>query len=162
MAGAIAYSQARIVQQLMIDSAQGSDPMHLPIKPWPCYASNEPPDQDEIEIVYDTAGQEDGRDMITGQTFVHHGVQVLFRGPDHDKMWMQANAVKNWMMRGVRMATATIKNGSAAYNPALGAHSFLIWCFSKIRLIDVKGTQSPNTKRSVCSLNALVAIQQLT
>src|SRR6266852_910018 len=145
MSSTLGHSPARIVAALLISAGQGSDPTLAPLQDWPCYATNEPSDVDDILVVRDTVGRHDGRLMIDGSQQEHHGFQLAVRASDHDIGWVKANAVKIFMTEAAYQAEVII-----------GTHNYLIWCFSNVQLIDVTGRQTPKTKRTLITINGTV------
>jgi len=151
------HSPADIVRQLLIAIGQGVDSTITPgpsvnVPPdWSVFASTEPSIPDNCLTTYDTDGSADGRIMLSGEAPYHYGFQVRIRSVDHPTGFTKANQVRNALAESVYMSTVTI--GSASYT----VHSI-----TSLRQILAIGKDNPATKRSLFTLNAMLAIGFLT
>ena len=149
----ISDSQSKIVQQLLIDAGIGTLPVVGTDTGWPVYATNETSDFDDTITVTDTVGQEDGRTMF-GELQKHLGIQVAVRSNDHSVGFAKANEISVFLSEEVSQARViTDLTGSGA--------EYIVWCFAKIKLIDIVGKEVPTTKRSLTTINCLVALRQV-
>jgi hypothetical protein len=148
MAGPLTkHSPAEILQQLMkVAQAAGNvgDPT------FQIYATLEPDLNDDTVTIYDTDGMSDGRSMIDGELWNHWGLQFRVRSSRHATTWTKANAIRNWLSTGINMAVVL-----------LGGSSYLVWCVTNIGQIIPLGKNVPQTKRSLCTINARTPIQEL-
>lgn len=136
-------------------SATGFGPPKLPPAGgsgvWPCYVGVEPDSPDECITLDDTTGQGDGRDMNGGELNAHMGLQFRFRSLTAKSGWTKAQAVRAWLSEQVFAMTVTIDSST-----------YRVHCFSKIGQVLKLGTDGPNSKRWLHTLNAMISIRQLS
>lgn len=104
---------------------------------------------DEVLTVYDTAWQDDGRAMVDGEEFRHYGFQVRVRSGDHPTGWVKAFAVRYYLAEGLYDWEITIDG--ALYR---------VWCANGNDII-VLGKDTPTSKRSLFTINAVAPIERL-
>lgn len=102
----------KIIAQLLIDLAIGSDPDEDPLLPWPVYAPNEPDHPEDVLVVQGTTGRVFGRNNVTNDVDEHYGFQILLRTDDDDvgsqKMSLLADTLAKQVSRkGVVLGDAT-------------------------------------------------------
>lgn len=90
---ALLHSPADIISRLLVTKGQGVAPIVGSPTPWQVYVSGEPPTPDQCLTVYDTTSQDDGRSMLTGETWQHYGFQVRIRALDHPTGYVKAEAI---------------------------------------------------------------------
>lgn len=77
--GAVTWPPSSIIRKLLIDldlgEASGNE--------WKVYTAFLPDTPDKAIVVYDTAGREDGRIMVTGEKVIHSGVSIQVRARDY-------------------------------------------------------------------------------
>lgn len=144
MTQTISHSPADILRRLLIRLGLGADPRS---SPWPVFAAVEPSKPDETVTVYDTQGQSDGRSMIDGEAYRHYGFQVRVRSTDHPRGWLKADAVR-------RALTQAVENESVAVDGV----EYLVRCAAKVGQVLPLGIDNPATKRSLFTLNGLLAL----
>lgn len=84
-------SPAEILYELLLDMQIGSDSQAN--ADWPLYISFVPAAPDNAIVVYDTAGEDNGRLMATGERIVHPGVQVRIRAANYQEAYRKAKYV---------------------------------------------------------------------
>ena len=146
MPATLLHSPAHIVQRLIVSLGLGTLPSAA--GSWPVYATAEPQDPDNVITVYDTAGQSDGRSMIDGELFEHNGIQVRVRATTHEVGWPKADAIQTGLALSVYDETVTI-DGTA----------YLIHSINRIGQVIPIGKETPLSKRSVFTINALALIR---
>jgi hypothetical protein len=114
---------------------------------WPVQSFGEPEQPDEVITVYDTAGVEEGRTMTDGQIQEHRGVQVRVRSKTFPGGWLKADSIRQALAQTVKLTQVTLEGVN-----------YLVGCFGKIGTIMVLGKDSPDTKRSLFTVNATVAL----
>ena len=145
----LSHSPAQIVRQLLIDLSLGTLPSAS--GSWPVYATHEPNTPDDCVTVYDTAGTDDGRSMISGELWGHDGFQVRVRGKDHDTGWLKADAIQAGLAESVY--DRTVRVSSSAY---------LVHAITRIGDVLTLGTEAPTSKRSLFTINATLSVKQLS
>ena len=143
----LTHSPADIVRRVLIDLGLGVDP---PSTPWPVFASGEPDTPDNCITVYDTAGLDHGRSMIDGELFGHNGVQVRVRSNSHATGWTKADAIQTGMAKSVYQETVTISG-----------QAYLVHAIAKIGDVLTFGKETPTSKRSLFTINALASIKEV-
>lgn len=146
-----------IIVQLMIQNGVASQvpPNGVPVLPWPAYANVLPPQPDEVIVVTETTGTDQGRTMFDGEMMSHFGFQVMVRGQDDQDTPQQALALRWWMQTGVPTQTVTLLNSDSV--PV----TYLIPCISGISQVHKLGRDRADTGRYKCTINAQVAVQVL-
>ena len=147
------HSPADVVRWLLVGSPLnlGADPTVLPLGAWPLYESNEPSTPDNCVTLYDTDGKDDGRSMIDGQVLDHYGFQVRIRSVDKSTGRVKADAIRDALMGAI------YQNGVV-----IGAANYWVHCIANIGRALFIGTDSPNTKRSLHTINAVVSLYQIS
>jgi hypothetical protein len=119
-------------------------------QPWPCYASDEPDIPDNCVTVYDTQGRDDGRSMIDGERYEHHGIQIRVRAQSHIFGYLQSRQIAVALDQFVVGAGVTVSG-----------HSFFVPCVSRTSGVIPLGRDTPNTKRRIFTINAVCPIGEL-
>jgi len=148
-------SPADVVRWLLVQLGAGSDPAAN--QPWPVHAAGEPSTPDEVITVYDTAWQDDGRGMPTGEKYYHYGLQVRVRAADHPTCWNKTSEVLT-VMNEVVYANLVDIPATAQYGAGEQYH---VDCIAKSTAL-VLGKNVPTTKLNVCVINGVVSLRPLT
>ena len=146
----LTHSTAQIVQYLLVGMGLGTLQSVSAAGSWPVFRSSEPDTPDNCITVYRTVGTDDGRSMIDGELWSHHGFQVRVRGSDEDAATPKADAI--------RVALATQSRGSTV---VISSTTYRIWSVSRIGQVLVLGFESPKSKRSLATLNAVLAVREV-
>jgi len=147
------HSPAEIVRQLLVNALIASDPgdgSSRPTYAWPGYATNEPSTPDNTITVYDTTGQSDGRTMPDGEAVSHYGVQVRVRSRVHSQGWQMADSIRERLTRGVYGSPVRVDSTD-----------YLVYNFARVGNVIPVGKDAPNTRRSLFTLNAIVALKMV-
>lgn len=148
------HSAADVVRFLLIDIGQGTNPGDSAA--WPVFASGEPGDPDQVVTTYDTAGVQHGRTMTDGAVQEHLGFQVRVRSKDHKTGWRKTHQIRAAMAEGVYQRAVTVPAGGG--DPAA---EYLVHCVSKLGPVLALGKESPTSKRSLFTVNAVLSVKQL-
>jgi hypothetical protein len=149
MPGKLSDSPARVVRQLLINLGVVNEVGAAVTPYWPAYSPGEPPSPDNVVTVYNTSGQKDSRDKNTREMEGHHGIQVRIRGIDQATAFQKANDVTEALDKRVRYTAVTV-----------GANQYIVKAVSRTgEAIDI-GKETPSSKRSLFTVNALVAVRQ--
>ena len=149
MSGTLAHSPADVIRKLLVNLALGSDANAVPAEAWPVFASGEPASPDSVITVYDTAGKNDGRAMATGERSEHYGIQVRVRSAAHTAGYAKAQAIAIAFDETVTQNAVTI-----------GSTTYLVHAVSRRGPVLNIGKETPTSKRSLFTLNALVSLRQ--
>lgn len=157
MPGPLTISPADVVANLLVQLGSATLPTDTPSASWAVYVSNEPTSPDRIITVYDTTGVKHGRTMTDGQIQESHGIQLRFRSDVYPIGYAKARAVAVTLDRdGVGqpegLCTTVTVNGVRYQIHNLNRTSDVISL----------GKESPNSKRSLFTVNYLVSIRMLT
>lgn len=139
------HSPADIIRRMLIALGEGADP---PATPWPIYTAAEPDNPDNVITTYDTAGRKDGRAMIDGTTWEHHGIQVRIRSTTHSVGWIKARELAR-ALDAVNWDTILID-----------ASEYLVHAVSRETILTL-GKNVPTSKRSLFTINAVVSLKPL-
>ena len=142
------FSPADISRWALIALGLGSDPDE--VAAWPIFATGEPTSPDDCITVYDTAGNDDGRAMTSGELFSHYGIQIRVRAVDHETGWVKADSLRTVMSQQVN-----------ALLLAVGSSNYLVHAFTKIGVVLPIGKDAPKSKRSLFTINLTAAIRRL-
>lgn len=150
MANTLLHPHEKVVANLLVDLSLGANPDTQPLGSWPVYATDEPGDPDNVVTVFDTEGTSDGRAMPTGEAMYHPGVQVRVRAADPLTGYKKADEIRRAMAQSVNLYAITV--GSTAY---------LVNCFARISQVRSLGKESPNSRRRIFVINAVVSLRTL-
>ena len=112
------------------------------------YVGSEPSSPDNCITVYDTAPKDDGRSMIDGETFHHYGLQVRVRAKDYRTGYRKAEEIHVTLDEEVRANVVHIDSVKYIVD-AIGGTTLM-----------TLGRDSATTKRSLFTVNALMALTQ--
>lgn len=144
MPNVLTHSPADIVRRLLISLGQGTTPSAN--SAWPVFATGAPNSPDNVITVYDTAGESQGRSMINGELYTLYGTMVWLRAADAVTGFMKADAVRK------AMALTYQKNVT------IDGKTYQIHCLSRIGTVIPLGNETPTSKRSLFTINALATI----
>lgn len=147
MSNALALSPADVTRWLIIQLGVGTDPsLNLA---WPVYCDNEPDLPDNCITVYNTSGIVEGRDMNSGEAQEQPGAQFRIRATDPRTGYAKIDAIKQAIDTQVSYVTVVI-----------GTASYLVHALSRTSGILALGKEIGASRRSVYTLNAVVALRQ--
>ena len=144
----LTHSPADIVRYLLVDVAQGTLPEDE--SAWPIFADSEPDEPDECITVYDTSGIVEGRAHKTGEVQEHYGIQVRLRCLTPESGYARMRTLMLVMDELIRLDHVSIVNSE-----------YLVTAISRKGGILSLGEETPNSKRYVFTLNAIVSLKQL-
>ncbi len=147
MPGALDHSPASIVRTLLVSLSQGVDPPAT--SGWTIQDTSEPDQPDDTITVYDTAGRKQGRSQIDGETFEIHGLQIRVRAANSVTGWAKARAL------AIVVDTSVYRN-----SVTIGASQYLVQHISRTGDVLSLGKETPNSKRSIFTLNALISVRK--
>jgi len=148
MSTPLVHSPADVVRYLLIAMNLGSDPATSTVS-WPVYATSEPSAPDDVITVYDTQGMVFGRNMLDGESVEHFGIQIRLRSQDHATGWKKMKGIARQLEEEIYQESITIQGS--------------VYCVRSIKRTSsvlVLGKDTPGSKRSIFTLNALCSIRQ--
>lgn len=145
------HSPANVMKWLLVALGVGTSPELSPLQAWPLYDSSEPGQPDNCITLYDTQGTDDGRSMLDGKLWQHHGFQVRVRSTDQPTGQLKADAVRLCLSQ-------TIYHNSVNRQ----GKTYRVWNCAKIGQTIYIGKDKPRSERSLFTINATVALEQLT
>jgi len=89
--------------------------------------------------------------MLDGEIFHHYGFQVRLRTADPKSGWVKAEAVRQTFAKNIYGNTVKID-----------ASIYTVRCVVKIGQVLSLGTETPNSKRHIYTINALVLLDSVT
>ncbi len=146
MATTLPISPADIVRQLLIDMGLGANGGTV----WPVSSTKVPDDPDEVIIVTDTTGKQNGRAMYDGKVFRHIGIQIMVRAGLHVVGYAKADAIWTDIATVLRHVVT------------LDGVGYFIQCFANISNVIPLGMEREATARNLFTINALAAIKPVT
>ncbi len=150
MSLALLHAPADVLRWLLIAKLAAGDPRTAPLPAWPCYNDAEPSGPDNCLTTYDEQPQDDGRAMVDGEGFLHHGVQIRVRSSLPGTGRAKAEALRLVMTEGVHRELITVTyQGTATY---------LVQCLAKVSGVLRLGAESPTSKRCLYTINALMSL----
>lgn len=123
---------------------------------WPVFASGESDKPDAAIFLRDTVGQVDGASQLDGATWDHYGVQVMVRAPTHSAAWTMADQIRDAMARNVYDLTVTVTLGVSTN------HQYVVDSYSNIKQVLTLGKEISSSKRSLCTVNAMLTCRQVS
>lgn len=149
MATALAHSPSDIVRKLLIDLGLATEAGTG--QAWPVYATQEPDKPDNCVTIFDTAGRVYGRLMPTGVVVEHYGIQIRVRSADHKTGYQKATSIADALDQNVYFRTVQIDS-----------NQYLVYTISRTTQVLPIGEESPETKRRLFTINALVVLRRLS
>lgn len=148
------HSPAQIIQKLLTVLGLGTLPSDDGA--WPTYAVNEPDIPDEAIIVYDTAGIDQGREMVSGFRFEKYGLQVLVRASDHETGYTKSQYLGIVLDQGVYDNVVTLARRDGG-----GDCTYFIKAVKRTSPVYSIGGDTPKSKRRMFTINATATINRI-
>lgn len=149
----LAHRPAEVIRQLLIDSGLGIAPTYPGVSAdWSAYSPDLPDRPDRCISIRDVDNQMNGREMFTGRHEEFHGVQLVLRSVDPDSGHAKAAEVVTYLDSYSTLYDRLVTVGAVAY---------LVHSFDRSGGILYLGDESPSSRRSLFSINAMVTIRRL-
>lgn len=146
--GDLAHSPADILRHVLIDLGIGTLPTDGGA--WPIATASEPGTPDAVITTYDTQGRSDGRSMIDGEGWQHYGVQVRVRAATHIVAYPKAKQVE-----------VAVDQSIYDHYIAIDGTTYLVHSVSRTSGVISIGKDTPNSKRTLFTINCLVSVHSL-
>jgi len=146
--GTLGNSPAEILRALLIDLGVGclpSDELE-----WPIGVYEEIPTPDNTITIYDTSGNLDGRIQSNGVYHEQYGIMVRVRGTKSPVGNLKARQISEVFDKSIRNNTVSIES-----------NQYLVTTVNRKGGVMSLGWESPTSRRSLFTLNALMNVQQL-
>lgn len=152
MSGSLSHSPADIVRQLLVDLGFGTLPSASDT--WPIYVYREPASPDDCVTLYDTEGSNGPREMTGGYRLERHGFQIRIRCDDSRQGWEKAHELAIALDQSIDFNSVTLSD-----RVGTGTTDYTV--YSVVRTGDVLSIgKAPESKRSIYTINATVALRQ--
>ena len=92
MSGSLNHSPGKVLQHYLVDEGLVAIPTSLSTT-WSVFLGHKPPKPDKCVTLFNREGTHDGRSMIDGYVYEHHGVQIITRADTHNNAWTKARAI---------------------------------------------------------------------
>lgn len=142
------HSPSDIIRALVIDLGLGADPDSG--GQWPVYVASEPSMPDNTITLTDTTPQYDMRAMVDGETSFHYAFQLRVRGSSHPVGQNKIDAVRVALDEQIYANALTLDTAQ-----------YVVYNFAKSGGVLYLGTDVPNSKRSLFTLNGYIALRRL-
>jgi len=142
-------SAAEILAQRIIDLAQASDPAMG--DEWPIFISHTPDGPrapDDLVVVTDTTGTNDGRIARTGEIIDHPGVQIKTRSFTYEDGWDKIQSITS-LLNAQGIVDVTLNGGVYRLKNALQSGSIL-----------PMGVEEGTKRRYLFSVNYLITVKE--
>ena len=147
MSGTLTHSPADVVRNLLIGLGFGTTPSDA--GSWPIYVASEPNTPDSVITVFDTVGTDSGREMVLGERQEHHGIQIRIRDAEHADGYTKARVI------AVALDETIVNNTSN-----VSSTGYTVYAITRTSDVLAIGKETPTSKRSIFTINALVALRQ--
>lgn len=151
MSGSMPDSPEDVTRFALIARGLGTRPSTAGV--WPIYAEYLPDGEgvpDNLICVYGSKPKMQGRIQATGEMQLHFGIQILLRV-------LNPSAGKT-LMNTIQQDLDTFFNNTQVTHP-ISTHVYLIHAFTRTTGVLSLGKESPNSQRSLFSINALASIR---
>lgn len=148
MPGTLTHSPGDVVRQLLIGLGLGTDPADSGL--WPVFAAVEPNTPDNCITLYDTESRRHGRTQTDGEIQEHHGIQFVIRSATYASGYTKARAIAVAADETVYQNTVTISGTS-----------YTVHQISRTGDVLALGQQTPESKRYLFTINAVVSLRQV-
>ena len=149
MSGNLTHPQSDIVRHLIINLGYASLPSGG--NDWPTYIAKEPDTPDNCITIYDTEGRQGPRDMPTGRRQENHGFQIRVRSSDQLTGYAKARTLAVALDESVRLN-----------NVIIDSSTYIVYVVSRSGDVNYLGRDSSQGYRNLFTINAVVALRQVT
>ena len=116
--GLLVNPASKVVRQLLVDGSLGQSGGAVSgtsgsSSDWPIFSPNTPDLPDNIVVIKDTLGIQQGRLGVDGSEVYRPGIQILVRCNDYDTGWEKVQRIAIYLDESVLRSTAVV--GSASY-----------------------------------------------
>jgi len=148
MPGALTHPASMVLRKAFVDLSVGSLPSAG--DNWPISVAQEINSPDSTITIYDTASVIHGRNMIDGVMDEHYGIQIRIRAADFTTGWAKVKAIQ-------AAIDSTIQNTGVA----ISSNTYQVPAVTR-KSGPISLGKEPTSKRSLWTINAVMAIRQIT
>ena len=142
------HSPADILRYLLVALGHGTMPSAA--GSWPIAVAQEPDDPDDDMTLYDEIGRKDGRAMVSGAVYEHHGVQLQLRCSAFTTGQAKLSAILTALDQDVETAAV-----------AIDSSDYVVYAVSRPGTANYLGHE-PESRRHIWTVSLLAAIRQTT
>lgn len=146
MTGTLNHSPAHVLANLIVDLGHGVEPDGSTA--WSTYVNMMPDSPDSLVYLVNTAGKHDGRSMVDGSVFHHHGWQMMVRAVSDNAAWVKANTI-----------AVALDAVNRRYVP-IGDVTYRVQSISRIGAILYVGLDE-TSRRRIYSVNGYISLRQM-
>jgi hypothetical protein len=106
MSGLLNHPPERVIQQLLVDLGDVTDPNSD--LAWPAHVDNMPDDPDNNVAVIGTEGTAEGREMIGGHLFEKYGIQIRVRAINVEDGYTKIAAIMQSLNEDTNLTDVTV------------------------------------------------------
>lgn len=139
------HSPAEVVRAVLLEKALGSSPDLAPLQAWPIYVGGEPGSPDSVITVYGTAGVDHGREIVEGEVTGPYGFQIRLRSNDYPTGRDKIETIWD-----------TLSQSTYRVPVSVGSQDYFVHAIVRFGDILELGKESPNSKRSLFTFNAMI------
>ncbi len=162
--GLLTDPTSKVVRQLLIDGSLGQSGGSVSgtsgsSDDWPIFAPNTPDLPDNVVVIKDTSGIQQGRLNNDGSEVYRPGVQILVRSNDYDTGWEKIQRIAIYLDETVLRSSAAV--GSASYfvdTWSRASGPFSLGKESEGRRLE---TSAGTSKRYLFTLNGTLALDEI-
>jgi len=147
MSGSLNHSPADIMRHTLVELGLGTLPTSR--EDWPISYSQEPDSPDDAITLYDTTSRIDGRSHLSGETWLHYGIQVRIRSYAVSPGRTKANAITEALDKDIQYRPITI-----------AGTTYIVYTVTRTTDSVSLGKEVRDTKRNLFTINAVVALRQ--
>ena len=140
------HSPADVLRKMLTTLSHGTMPSAA--GSWPISVSQEPDAPDDDMTLYDEVGRKDGRSMVSGEVYEHHGVQLQLRAAKFTEGHTKVSGVVEALDQDVESVGVTIDSST-----------YVVYAVSRPGTINYLGHE-PESRRHIWTVNLLASIRQ--
>jgi hypothetical protein len=147
MSGNLTHSTANIIQRLLVNLGLG---VRASVGgTWPIGFAREQNSPDNAITVFDTAGKDNGSNMITGERSEHLGIMIKVRATKHSIGWTKAQTIATQLDTVTTNRLVTISGTD-----------YTVYSVRRTTQVLSLGKEEPDNRRNIFSVNATVSLRQ--
>lgn len=145
------HDPSDILRHLLVDLGLGTMPEDDGL--WPIFDQSEPENPDNCITLFDTEGRTFGRIAVTGQLIEYYGIQIRIRCNRRNDGKAKARALEYALDQSIHLNTVSI-----AEDTGTATAYYTVWGFHRSTQILPLGTDVPNGKRFLWTINGTLSV----
>ena len=157
MPGMLTHSPARVLMELLVAAGYGVDIDDDENGDWPIFIGRSPDRPDDMIRVTDTAGISHGDTQPDGERQEDSGFQIMVRAAMYEEGYLKAQQLAVYLdqLSRVQVSVPTIGTGTGS-----DSTTYLVDCVMRTSSVIGIGSDVPQGKRQLFSINGLATIRQ--